>query len=205
MITKELIIETAIKLFMEHGVKTITMDRIVKELHTSKRTIYSYFEDKLALLEACLDVYNANVRAENEEVIRSADNVIEAMGRLHQKIVRRSHQINPNFFSDVIHYYPGLLHESYKRNGNYAHQQLIELASAGIKDGIFQKDMDVEVVGKTVLKLLKMLKDNELFPATEFSKERLTFGIMVPYLRGLCTEKGIKLVHIQEELFMVQI
>jgi AcrR family transcriptional regulator len=205
MITKELIIETAIKLFMEHGVKTITMDRIVKELHTSKRTIYSYFEDKVALLEACLDVYNANVRAENEEVIRSADNVIEAMGRLHQKIVRRSHQINPNFFSDVIHYYPGLLHESYKRNGNYAHQQLIELASAGIKDGIFQKDMDVEVVGKTVLKLLKMLKDNELFPATEFSKERLTFGIMVPYLRGLCTEKGIKLVHIQEELFMVQI
>jgi AcrR family transcriptional regulator len=205
MITKELIIETATKLFMEHGVKTITMDRIVKELHTSKRTIYSYFEDKVALLEACLDVYNANVRAENEEVIRSADNVIEAMGHLHQKIVRRSYQINPNFFRDIIHYYPGLLPESYKRNGNYAHQQLIELASAGIKDGIFQENMDVEVVGKTVLKLLKMLKDNELFPASEFSIERLTFGIMVPYLRGLCTEKGVKLVHIQEELFMVQI
>jgi hypothetical protein len=145
------------------------------------------------------------VRAENEEVIRSADNVIEAMGHLHQKIVRRSYQINPNFFRDIIHYYPGLLPESYKRNGNYAHQQLIELASAGIKDGIFQENMDVEVVGKTVLKLLKMLKDNELFPASEFSIERLTFGIMVPYLRGLCTEKGVKLVHIQEELFMVQI
>jgi len=67
MITKELIIETATKLFMEHGVKTITLDRIVKELHTSKRTIYSYFEDKVALLEACLDVYNTNVRAENED------------------------------------------------------------------------------------------------------------------------------------------
>jgi hypothetical protein len=50
-----------------------------------------------------------------------------------------------------------------------------------------------------------MLKDNELFPVTEFSKERLTFGIMVPYLRGLCTEKGIELVHIQEALFMVQL
>jgi hypothetical protein len=53
--------------------------------------------------------------------------------------------------------------------------------------------------------LLKMLKDNHLFPATEFSKERLTFGIMVPYLRGLCTEKGIKLIQIQEQLFMVQL
>ena len=205
MITKEFIIETATKLFMQNGVKTITMDRIVKELRTSKRTIYAHFEDKVTLLKACLDVYNDKVRAENEELINSSDNVIEAMGHVYQKIVSRAHQINPNFFNDIIHYYPGLLNESYRRNGNYAHQQLIELAHAGIADGIFLKDMDVEVVGKTVLKLLKMLKDNELFPVSEFSKERLTFGIMVPYLRGLCTDKGIKLLHIQEELFMVRI
>ncbi len=205
MITKELIIDKATALFMQYGVKTITIDRIVKELRTSKRTIYSHFEDKVSLLEACLDVYNAKVQAENEEVIRSADNVIEAMGHLHQKIVRRSHQVNPNFFSDIIHYYPGLLNESYKRNGNYAHEQLIYLASEGIRDGIFEEDLDVEVVGKTVLKLLKLLKDNELFPVAEFSKERLTFGIMVPYLRGLCTAKGIELVDIQKELFAVQI
>lgn len=205
MITKELIIKTATELFMQNGVKTITIARIVKELRTSKRTIYSHFEDKVTLLEACLDVYNTKVRAENEELIKSSANVIEAMGHMHQKIVRRSHQINPNFFSDIIHYYPGLLHKSYESNGNYAHQQLIYLANAGIKDGIFQKDMDVEVVGKTVLKLLKLLKDNELFPVTEFSKERLTFGIMVPYLRGLCTDKGIELLHVQTELFRVQI
>jgi len=150
-------------------------------------------------------VYNAKVRAENEEIIKASSNVIEAMGHMHQKIVYRAHQTNPNFFSDIIHYYPGLLNESYKRNGNYAHQQLIELASAGIEQGVFREDMDVEVVGKTVLKLLKMLKDNELFPVAEFSIERLTFGIMVPYLRGLCTEKGLELVRVQEALFIVQL
>lgn len=205
MITKDLIIETATKLFMQHGVKTITIDRIVKELRTSKRTLYSHFEDKLTLLNACLDVYNTKVRAENEEIIRSSDHVIEALGHLHQKIVRRSHQINPNFFGDILHYYPGLLHESYKRNGNYAHQQLIHLAEEGIADEIFEKEMDVEVVGKTVMALMKLLKDTQQFPVAEFSKERLTISIMVPYLRGLCTSKGIKLLHIQEELFRVQI
>ncbi|MEN0004067.1 MAG: TetR/AcrR family transcriptional regulator [Bacteroidota bacterium] len=205
MITRDSIIETATKLFMQHGVKTITLDRIVKELRTSKRTIYKHFKDKLDLLHACLDVYNTKVRSENEAIIKASENVIEAMGKLHQKIVRRSHLVNPNFFGDIIHYYPGLLSESYRRSGNYAHQQLIDLADAGIKDGIFQEDMDVEVVVKTVLQLLKMLKDNELFPPTEFSKERLTFGIMVPYLRGLCTEKGIQLLQIQEALFRVQI
>ena len=205
MITKEIIIETATNLFMEHGVKTVTIAKLVKELHTSKRTIYSHFEDKLALLNACLDVYNLKVCKENDEVIQSSSNVLEAMGHLHQKIVRRSYSINPNFFGDIIHYYPGLLNESYNRCDKYVHRQLIDLASAGIKDGIFLEDLDVEVVGKTVIHLLKLLEDNRKFPITEFSKERLTFGIMVPYLRGLCTTKGIKLLRIEEELFRVSI
>ena len=205
MITKELIIETATKLYMQHGVRTITIDRIVKDLHTSKRTIYSHFEDKLALLGACLDVYNTKVRGENEEIIKSSDNVIEALGHLLQKIVHRSHLVNPNFFGDILHYYPGLLNESYARNDNYAHQQLIFIANAGIKDGIFQEDMDVEVIGKTMMALLKLLKDKKQFPVSEFSIERLSLGIMVPYLRGVCTSKGMKLLQIQEELFKVTI
>lgn len=205
MITKELIIETATKSFVQNGVKSVTIDKIVKDLHTSKRTIYSHFDDKIDLLRACLSQYHANVKQENEEIIQNSENVIEAMARLHQKIVQRSYQVNPNFFSDVIAYYPGLLHESYRNTGKYAHQQLVFLAQWGIKDGIFQKDMDVEVVGKTVLAMLKLLKNNHTFPVSEFSKERLTFGILVPYLRGLCTDKGIKLLEIQEELFRVSI
>ena len=113
--------------------------------------------------------------------------------------------VNPNFFSDIIHYSPGLLHESYRNTGNFAHQQLVQLAEWGIEDGIFQKDMDVEVVGKTVLSLLKLLKDNDLFPAVEFSKERLTFGMLIPYMRGLCTPRGIDLLEMQEELFRISV
>ncbi len=205
MITRNLIIDTATKLFIQHGVKIITIDRIVKELHTSKRTIYNHFEDKITLLKACLDVYHKKVSKENEEIIKSADNVIEAMAFMHQMIIRRSYQVNPNFFGDIIRYYPGLLNESYRLNDNFAHKQLIQLAEWGINDGIYQADMDIEVVGKTVLAMLKLLKDNNQFPVTEFSKERLTFGILVPYLRGLCTIKGIKLLQIQEELFKVSI
>lgn len=205
MITRELIIDTATGLFLKYGVKTVTVDRIVKELHTSKRTIYSHFEDKLSLLRACLAVYHAKVKQENEEIIESAENAIEAMGYLHQKIVGRAQHVNPNFFNDILNYYPGLLNESYRNTGNFAHQQLWFLAEWGIRDGIFQEDMDVDVVVKTVLSLLKLLKDNDLFPVTEYSKERLTFAIMVPYMRGLCTPKGLQLLEMQEELFRISI
>jgi hypothetical protein len=67
------------------------------------------------------------------------------------------------------------------------------------------KDIDIEVATKTVLILLELLKDNDRFPITQYSKERLTFGILVPYLRGVCTEKGIEILNQQEELFKVSI
>ena len=161
MITKELIIETATKSFVENGVKSVTIDKIVKELHTSKRTIYSHFDDKIDLLKACLNQYHLRVKNENEQVIESSENVIEAMAHLHQKIVQRSYLVNPSFFNDVISYYPGLLHESYRNTGKYAHQELVMLAEWGIRDGIFYEGMDVEVVGKTVMAMLKLLKNKK--------------------------------------------
>ena len=205
MITKELIIETATKSFIQNGVKSVTIDSIVKELHTSKRTIYSHFKDKIALLGACLDAYNNKVKEENQAIINSSENVIEAMANLHQQIIRRSYEVNPNFFRDVLNYYPGVLDQSYRSTGKFAHQQLVMLAAWGIKDGIFLEDMDIEVVGKTVLEMQKLLKDKNKFPVAQFSIERLTFGILVPYLRGLCTPKGLHLLEIQEELFKVSI
>lgn len=203
MITEAHIIEVATRLFIQHGVKTVTIDRIVKELHTSKRTLYGHFEDKTALLKACLAVYHQKVKAENEQMIASADNAISAMANLHQCIVTRAGQVNPNFFNDILHYYPGLLSESYRNNGNFAHAQIADLAQWGIEDGIFIPDMDTEVTIKTVLALLELLKNDNLFPLSKYSKERLTFGIMLPYLRGLCTPEGLNILEAQEELFRV--
>lgn len=205
MITRALIIDVATKQFLKNGVKTVTMDRLVRELHTSKRTIYQHFSDKTELLRACLADYHMKVRAENEEIIQSSSNAIEAIGHLHHRIVRRASQVNPNFFNDILHYYPGLLNESYRKTGNFAHQELAYLAKWGIQDGIFIEDLDIEIAVKTVLVLLNLLKDNDQFPIEKYSKERLTFGILVPYMRGVCTPKGVRLLEEQEALFHISI
>ena len=205
MITRDHIIKTATKLFLRNGVKTVTIDRIVKELHTSKRTVYNHFKDKTALLTACLATYHVAIKEENEQMIDEAENAIEAMGYLLQHIIKRANVVNPNFFNDILHYYPGLLNQSYRKTGNFAHKNFEFLAEWGVKDGIFKKDMDVAVTSKTVLAMLKMLKNNDLFPIEEYSKERLTFGILIPYMAGLCTEKGLEILEMQEELFRVTI
>ena len=164
MITKDHIIKTSTKLFLKNGVKSVTVNRIVKELHTSKRTVYNHFKDKTELLTACLATYHAAVKQENEQIIENADNAIAAMGHLLHRIIKRANVVNPNFFNDILHYYPGLLNQSYRNTGNFAHKNLEYLAEWGIQDGIFQKELDVEITTNTVLTMLKMLKDNDQFP-----------------------------------------
>ena len=203
MITRDLIIQTATKLFLRNGVKTVTIDRIVKELHTSKRTVYNHFKDKTSLLTACLATYHLEIKKENDEIIEEAENAIEAMGHLLQHIIKRANVVNPNFFNDILHYSPGLLNQSYRKTGNFAHKNFEYLAEWGVEDGIFKKDIDIDVTTKTVLAMLKMLKDNDLFPIEKYSKERLTFGILIPYMQGLCTENGLEILEMQEELFRV--
>ncbi|SEO93271.1 TetR/AcrR family transcriptional regulator [Mucilaginibacter sp. OK283] len=56
---RERILKTAIRLFNEHDVHTIGIDRIIAESFVSKRTFYSYFPSKSDLIGAYLDFWDA--------------------------------------------------------------------------------------------------------------------------------------------------
>ena len=49
---KEKILIKAIDLFINYGFKSVTMDDIASEMHISKKTIYSHFNNKTELVEA---------------------------------------------------------------------------------------------------------------------------------------------------------
>ena len=49
---KETIINKATSLFLSLGVKSVTMDDIANDLGMSKKTIYTYFDNKTCLVEA---------------------------------------------------------------------------------------------------------------------------------------------------------
>ncbi len=52
--TRERILETADRLFYEHGMRTVGIDRIVAEADVAKMSLYKYFPSKDDLILACL-------------------------------------------------------------------------------------------------------------------------------------------------------
>ena len=53
--TRELIIESAYGCFSKHGLQKTTMVDIAKAANVSRSTVYEYFRDKGAVLEACAE------------------------------------------------------------------------------------------------------------------------------------------------------
>lgn len=202
MITKEYIIEITTQLYLKNGVKSVTIADITKELSTSKRTIYNHFLDKTDLMQACIEQYLAGIRSSNDDIINNCDSAIEAMGMIHQHILKRADYGNANFYKDVLRYFPSVLKDSYEKNSKFAFRELLYLAKWGAKEGLFRKDLDPEVIMATVQTLLKLCNNTKTFPSEQFSKPRLTEGILVTYLRGLCTEKGLLEVEKHKHLYL---
>lgn len=202
MITKEYIIEITTQLYLKNGVKSVTIADITKELSTSKRTIYNHFLDKTDLMQACIEQYLASIRSNNDEIINTSSSAIEAMGMIHQQILKRADYSETNFYKDILKYFPSVLKDSYEKNSKFAFRELLYLAKWGVKDGLFRKDLDPEVTMAAVQALLKLCNNSKVFPLKEFPKARITEGVMVAYLRGLCTEKGLFEVEKQKHLYL---
>ncbi len=202
MITKEYIVEITTQLYLKNGVKSVTIADISKELSTSKRTIYNHFIDKTDLMQACIEQYLAGIRSNNDEIINTCNSAIEAMGMIQQQILKRADYSDTNFYKDILKYYPSVLKDSYKKNAEFAFRELLYLSKWGVKDGLFRKDMDPEVTMATIQTLLKLCNNSQIFPSEQFSKARLTEGVMVAYLRGFCTENGLLEVEKQKHLYL---
>ncbi len=199
MLTKERIVEESLKLFLNYGVKGVTVERISKHLRMSKRTFYEHFENKMLLLTQCLIAYDKVTRDEHEKITNASSNAMEALFRWNDAMMTRMDLVNPNFFNDIHHYYPGLLEDFYKNNGDFLQDTLLELCQSGIEQGVFNKGVNKIIFTKVVLSLIQLFKDSESFPPMEFSKVELTFNILGPYIKGVSTEKGLTLIKKYEE------
>lgn len=71
------IIEKALDHFLKKGSKIITMDDIANEFGLSKKTLYSMFENKEALLNEAVDLLWNNFLTEVETIINSNENPLK--------------------------------------------------------------------------------------------------------------------------------
>ena len=69
MTKKEQIEQTARELFWKHGFKKVSIDEICKKSQVSRKTFYTYYENKNALVIALMKIMTDSIFKESEAII----------------------------------------------------------------------------------------------------------------------------------------
>lgn len=185
------IVEHAAGLFIRFGVRSVTMDSIAESLGISKRTIYENFSNKDELLKACIDFWTK----QNEQVLKDnqarSANTFELILFSLNNAMQNLEIINPTFFSDIRKYHPQV-HKSGIAVGKKKNQEFfMKILGAAIKEGFLRSDINTEIVSLGINGLSEMITYSDVFKREKHKLPEIFENMMLTYVRGLCTQKGL--------------
>ena len=189
---KDRIIQQAGRLFFQYGVKSTSMDEVASSFGISKRTIYENFRDKEDLLLSYLKQVCEDRKKAVQELMERFDNVVEVF--LHiMEIHKTATFANIKFYEDVYKYYPQA-DAFLKDERNKANDFLIKFLQKGIEQGVIRENLNVKVVAFLVEESTSVYIRASYLEKPPFSFSELTSTMMINFIRGISTEKGIKIV-----------
>ena len=199
---RDRIIEGAAELFKTYGIKSVTMDSLANQLGMSKRTIYEVFSDKDELLMGVLTKLAQKQKEQVKKVLEESENSIVAIFRMLEINREYFQDMSPSFQADLKKYYN---HDMITKSDTSEmpdyrnHQQVVE---NGIKEKLFRKDINPDLVNRCLYNLGRSIIDNDLYPYELFSRRDVIKNIFINYLRGISTSKGLDLINKLEENFL---
>jgi len=194
MDTKERIITESLKLFTRYGIRSITMDTIAEHLGISKRTIYELFKTKDELLENCLNYKIAEEEKSNKEILLQSNNVVEAFLLYIKKSMQVMSSITPMFFHDAKKYHSEVFRSKGREREKKDYEKIVGFIQQGKQEGYIKQAINEDIIAKLMKEQFKIIGNDEIFPPDKYSKAEIFKNIAINFIRGIATEKGIKLI-----------
>ena len=189
---KDRIIEKARELFFQYGIRNISMDELASSLGMSKRTIYENFKDKEDILKSLI----LKIKDERNEVIKEflvkGLNVVEVFINVIE-IQKKMPVSNAKFIQDIYKYYPNItkiMQEHIEKNNVFLQEFLLK----GIEQGFIREDLNIKVTAFLVEESTYTYIRASYLEQPPFSFPELFYTMMINFVRGISTEKGIKII-----------
>lgn len=179
------------ELYTKFGIKSITMDDVARELGISKKTLYQYITDKDDLVGKYIDNEIALRQEEICKCFRIGYNAIEELFEISSFMNKLMRNQNSATEYDLRKYYPAHYHKTVNARRQGIYDYIMTNLKKGIKEGLYRKEMDLEVIAKLYLWRTENVHFDELFTVEEFTSIKLFTELINYHVRGIATEKGI--------------
>lgn len=191
---KDRIAEKAEDLFMQFGIRSVSMDDIANNLGMSKKTLYQYYADKDELVEAVVNGHISIVEKDCANCHTGAKDAIHEVFLTMEHVISEFSNMNPMLLYDLEKFH----FKAYQRFREYKEKFLLQIIRKniewGIKDELYRDDLNIDVLSKFRIESIMIPFNVVVFPPGKYNMGKTAEIIIENFVYGLTTIKGHKLI-----------
>lgn len=162
------------------------MDDIAQNAGISKRTLYEFFKDKETLVSEGLE-YNYNrLRSLMKQLEQGPYSILDVILLFYGELMKTPRWYSKRFYEDLRRY-PKVMKMMEVKKTEFS-KKCMQILARGVKEGVFQEDINYEIVALLAEEQVKMLKPSDIFSNHSIAEVHKT--VSLTFLRGISTEKG---------------
>jgi AcrR family transcriptional regulator len=192
------VITVALDMFLKDGFAQVKMDDVAARLSISKRTLYEMFPSKESLILECAKEFQKRVESRMELELGNDNDVISITLHHFSFIIEMSKNVNTSFFLGEMEKYPSV-REYFKWRAKHINEKIRSFLELGVKQGLLRDDINMELVMQVINELGKLIARNK--SSKQFTLEELFDSMILVFIRGIATEKGIEVINKQRTIF----
>jgi AcrR family transcriptional regulator len=194
MDTQHRIVHKAHDLFMRYGIRSISMDEIASQLGMSKKTIYQFYADKDAVVEAVMQLEIENDCVQCTAHRNQSENAVHEVFLATDMIMEMMSTLNPAIIYDLQKYHHNSYQTFSQHKNTFLYNTLKTNLERGIKEELYREDINAEIIAKLKIESIFSTFNTEVFPPGKYNLVTLVQSITDIYLYGTCTPKGVRLI-----------
>lgn len=187
------ILDGAMRMFFNIGIRSVSIDDIARELHISKKTFYLYFKNKEELITEILKYHQEN-ELHGYECISFEENLnaIDVLLKVSESICKHFKETNHGHVFELQKYYPEQFKNFWNTKRERIKQRVKDNIEKGIQQNLYRKDLLVDVVTKLYTKRLEDFSDLENLLNEKYTFEQIFTTMFEYHIRGISNENGLQ-------------
>jgi len=198
---KTQIIQKAMALFMQYGIKSVSMDDLSREIGISKKTLYQHFVDKKELVFKSFETHILSDEKMCCTIMEESKNAIQQLIDLAQHIVETFSKLNPSTIFDIQKYYPNSWKLFNKHRNEFIHKQIVNNLNHGVQSGLYRKELDIEVTALLYISLVDAMVKPSVYADNKLRHLDVFVQVFDYHLHAIMSDEGRTYFNSHKESF----
>ena len=188
------LLDRANTLFRQVGIGLIHEEQLAAALDCTPAAFREQFGSKAELLHSVTQRNLLRQREEHTELFANLATPAECLVALLRHSLHELHRSPHHDYHVMRDRYPDSWDLLQDHLHHYSRPQLTRLLADGIQLGQFRAELNPAFIAHIVLAQFSLVLNERFFPPDEISQPDTYRNIFAPYVRGLCTTAGLRLV-----------